>query len=552
MATNDREQQLLRDAYAAGITDRRELANFMAQVGHESGGLSRLEESFRYTKGSWQISANVQSALRQGPEALEAARLEALGGRPERLAELMYGGRMGNDDPGDGYRYRGRGYIQLTGKDQYEAAGEALDLDLVRQPELAAQPENAARIATWYWQQNVPEATRDDARAAGAAINGRNPPNGLADREQRFERWERDITPELMQNLANGRLGEPVQAPARGNDGQPAATQTAEAAATRSGSFEQTMQVMLPPQGGTSPHITGHYGEHRGHRNHGGTDFNYVGGQTGINREHPTVHSPVSGTVTFSGGDFGTVKIRDAQGNSHEILHLQGRQVTAGQTIAAGDPIGTMGGRGPEGANQYAQHVHYQLRDPNGTIISPERFWNEGRAQEAGGGGRPQSNAGVLREDSRGDAVRGMQEKLEALGIRDARGQPLQPDGVFGQRTDEAVRAFQQANGLKVDGLVGPATHAALDSALERSRTAATPQQGDAAADKPEKASLLDDLLRAARNQDGNGFKDALSRFSDGPLGQAFQSQQGERAAETARSADAQRQQDAQSQDGAR
>ncbi|MGS8542328.1 glycoside hydrolase family 19 protein, partial [Salmonella enterica subsp. enterica serovar Anatum] len=82
---------------------------------------------------------------------LEQARKEALQGKPEHLAELMYGGRNGNDHPGDGYAYHGRGYIQLTGKSNYRAAAEALQLDLVKHPELASQPENAAKIAVWYW-----------------------------------------------------------------------------------------------------------------------------------------------------------------------------------------------------------------------------------------------------------------------------------------------------------------------------------------------------------------------------------------------------------------
>lgn len=64
--TTEREGQLLRDADAAGITQPRELANFMAQVGHESGGLRRLEESFRYTHSAEQISGNVRSALPSG------------------------------------------------------------------------------------------------------------------------------------------------------------------------------------------------------------------------------------------------------------------------------------------------------------------------------------------------------------------------------------------------------------------------------------------------------------------------------------------------------
>lgn len=204
--TTDREMQLLQAASAAGIDSQKELANFMAQVGHESGGLTRLEESFRYTKGTWQIP--VKSAMREGKEALEDARLEALQGKPEKLAELMYGGRMGNDEPGDGYKFHGRGYMQLTGKDNYRAAGEALGLDLLKHPELAAEPENAAKIATWYWNSRVPESSREDVTKATHAINGGE--NGLADRQARYEKWEKALTPELMEKLSTGDLGRPV------------------------------------------------------------------------------------------------------------------------------------------------------------------------------------------------------------------------------------------------------------------------------------------------------------------------------------------------------
>jgi len=200
----DRETQVLTDAYAAGIRNPKELANFMAQVTHESNGLNRLEESFRYTRNIQQIP--VQSAWREGPEALDAARKEALQGKPEKLAELMYGGRNGNDEPGDGWKYHGRGYIQLTGKDNYAAAGKALDLDLVKHPELAADPQNASKIATWYWESRVPEAARDDVKAATKAVNGKY--NGLEDREQRFADWQKRLTPEVMDRLASGQVGQ--------------------------------------------------------------------------------------------------------------------------------------------------------------------------------------------------------------------------------------------------------------------------------------------------------------------------------------------------------
>lgn len=450
MAT-DRENGLLQTAYSAGITDPTELANLMAQVGHESSGLNRLEEGFRYTQGASQISANVRSALREGSETLESARLEALNGKPEHLAELMYGGRMGNNEPGDGYLYRGRGYIQLTGKNQYREAGEALDLDLVRHPELAAEPDNAARIATWYWRKNVPQGARDDAREAGAAINGRDPPNGLADRENRFDRWQRTITPELIQMLSSNRLNQP--APSSQESAGPAVAS----------SFQRTMETMLPSQGRVDAHVTGQYGEPRqGHRPHGGTDFNYEGGQTGINRRHPIVHSPVAGTVTFSGGQYGTVKIRDAQGHSHEVLHLDSCSVTAGQVIAAGDPIGRMGGRGPGGASDYDQHVHYQLRDPQGRLISPQTFWDQGRQQPADGQRHVGGGQDALRHGDHGPQVLALQHALNRQGIGDRHGHRLAEDGRFGDNTRDAVKAFQQRHGLEVDGVVGKDTRGAL------------------------------------------------------------------------------------------
>src|SRR3546814_4676035 len=131
------EIAMLDAARAAGITSRDELANFMGQLSHESGGFRTLEESFRYTRGIDQIP--VASAFREGRDALETARLDALAGRPQELASLMYGGRMGNEDDGDGYLYRGRSCIILTGEDNYCTRGAAVWHDRVGDQELAAE-----------------------------------------------------------------------------------------------------------------------------------------------------------------------------------------------------------------------------------------------------------------------------------------------------------------------------------------------------------------------------------------------------------------------------
>lgn len=199
---NDNELSLLRAAREAGVNSREEMANFMAQMGHESGGFTRLEEGFRYTRGIDQIP--VRSAWREGAQALESARLEALQGRPQALGRLMYGNRMGNDDAGDGYLYRGRGYAQLTGESNYATAGMALELDLITHPALAADRENAERIALWFWQHQVPEHDRDDVSKACRAIN--NGENGLEDRLNRYDAWHAVLTPTFIAEFDADRI----------------------------------------------------------------------------------------------------------------------------------------------------------------------------------------------------------------------------------------------------------------------------------------------------------------------------------------------------------
>nr|WP_228482200.1 peptidoglycan DD-metalloendopeptidase family protein [Lysobacter sp. H21R4] len=136
------------------------------------------------------------------------------------------------------------------------------------------------------------------------------------------------------------------------------------------------MARVLPARNGVYAHITGEYGEARASGPHGGVDFNYVGGQSGVNLTHPPVHAPIAGEVTFVGGQYGTIKILDGDGYSHEILHTNTQSVSVGADVSAGDPIGTMGGRGPNGASQYAQHVHYQMKDAAGKRVSPQEWWD--------------------------------------------------------------------------------------------------------------------------------------------------------------------------------
>ena len=103
---------------------------------------------------------------------------------PERLASRVYASRMGNGDEssGDGYRYRGRGLIQLTGRDNYRLAASALHLPLLDQPELLTKPEHAARSAAWFWFSHGCNALADAGNfmAITKKINGGT--NGYTDR----------------------------------------------------------------------------------------------------------------------------------------------------------------------------------------------------------------------------------------------------------------------------------------------------------------------------------------------------------------------------------
>lgn len=120
-----------------------------------------------------------------------------------------------------------------------------------------------------------------------------------------------------------------------------------------------------------------------GRENHGGVDINYHHdsgspvGQNGINNEHPSVHSLISGTITYRRPEWGMIEITDENGFKHQIRHMDNINVKEGTQVVAGQAIGTMGGRGPNGANQYAQHVHYTVKSPDGkTKVDPEAHWN--------------------------------------------------------------------------------------------------------------------------------------------------------------------------------
>lgn len=150
-----------------------EIPDFLGQILHESALLDRVVESLTYTTAA-RIRAVWPSRF---PTEAHAAPLVR---QPQALAEAVYGGRMGNIRPGDGWRFRGRGLLQVTGRDNYRVVGQALGIDLEADPDRLAEPVWALRASIAWWERNIPDAIIGDVQRITRRVNGGT--HGLDDR----------------------------------------------------------------------------------------------------------------------------------------------------------------------------------------------------------------------------------------------------------------------------------------------------------------------------------------------------------------------------------
>lgn len=136
------------------ITTPQRMAPFLAQVGHESAGLSALVENLNYSADG--LRRTFKRHFTEPEFALFAR-------HPERIANRVYANRMGNGDEasGDGWSYRGRGLIQTTGRDNYKFISDHMATDFITNPDLMADPEYAVRSAMLYWQSRGLNALAD-------------------------------------------------------------------------------------------------------------------------------------------------------------------------------------------------------------------------------------------------------------------------------------------------------------------------------------------------------------------------------------------------------
>lgn len=180
-----------------GINTERQVAAWIAQCAHESAGFKLLVENLNY-------SADTMAAVWPGRFAVMGPDKKpvkvkgknqpnkfalALHRQPQAIANTVYANRMGNGniESGDGFKFRGRGLKQLTGKDNHARASKGLGVDLVANPDLLLEPQWAALSAAWFWAENKcgPLADSGDFVALTKRINGGT--IGLEDRQRRYK-----------------------------------------------------------------------------------------------------------------------------------------------------------------------------------------------------------------------------------------------------------------------------------------------------------------------------------------------------------------------------
>lgn len=159
------------DTFSAGDKD---LAPFLAQMLHETANLEQLVENLNYS------AERIQLVWPSRFPTIESA--QAVAGNPQALANKVYGGRMGNTGPDDGWVFRGHGMPMITGRDNFRWLGTLIGQDLEIVPDLLAQPHFALEGGVAYWEKKIPDSMLADTVAVTRTINGGT--IGLAQRQQ--------------------------------------------------------------------------------------------------------------------------------------------------------------------------------------------------------------------------------------------------------------------------------------------------------------------------------------------------------------------------------
>jgi uncharacterized protein (TIGR02594 family) len=396
-----------------GIDAPDRLAHFLAQVLHETGGLTCERESLSYSaeRLCQVFGQNRHSACITPREAQKLARDEvAIGERVYGLGNSYKAQELGNTHPGDGFRYRGGGLLQITGRANYRRMGELCNVDFEQKPELIVSPEHALKPALCVWTASRLNAYADcnDILAISRAINLGSPrskgkPNGLQDRLSWFAKVRSLIDRVEFRASASGQLNEPERVEHRH-------------------AYVTNITALL---GGRMAQV-------------GDEDDTVRAIQVALAK----LDYPLQGTGFF--GPNTEAAVRDFQVKYN--LEVDG--IVGPETAKAIDAA--IGKSGASAEQIVVTTPASENRSEAGS--SQVEAVMPGLAELLGNQ--------MLQVGDQNDAVRVVQLALAQLGYR------LKGTGYFGGATDTAVTHFQATHGLEVDGIVGPKTLEAIDREL--------------------------------------------------------------------------------------
>lgn len=439
---SNRDYLILR-AYQAGIHEPQELAAFMGQMEVESGRFASMHENLNYSgRRLLQVFPG-----RNGVDTLTEAEAIASGG-PEIVANAIYGGEwgrenLGNTELGDGWRFHGRGYVQLTGRDNYSRDGRETGLDLVGSPDLAADRANAATIAVHYWRSRVVQREHQhDVREATHDINGGY--SHLPERRAAIRRWETMLTPYVMDRLSKGEVALPSSGE---RNSHRELTRTLQENLNLLGVKDDENKPLLV-DGDLGKRTTQAIANFQ--RQHG---LSITGTADALTLS--AIESGVRAIKSFKAiENFGDEFLpsgyrtdwleRDTQGLPNYLHASRPSRPGDLESPAHRTSIAPASPSLRSGSSPAPEHIRTTLRHDELTVLPP----------------LPTTQ--TLEPGDRSAAVQALQQHLQLLGATDRYGHKIQTDRDYGDRTREAVEQFQLWTGRESTGIADSGTLQAL------------------------------------------------------------------------------------------
>lgn len=160
------------------ITSRIQLAHFISQLAHESLSFNHKEENLNYSRAG---------LLKTFPKYFTPANVSGYVGNRQAIANRVYANRMGNGDEstGDGWMFRGRGFLQITGRYNYKKLSKAFGIDFEKEPDLLLSEKYACLSAGWFFSPIINKLDKLSVKEVTRFVNGGY--NGLEDRQKKFE-----------------------------------------------------------------------------------------------------------------------------------------------------------------------------------------------------------------------------------------------------------------------------------------------------------------------------------------------------------------------------